>query len=483
MKYTNPIIHRDYSDPDVIRVGKDYFLVASSFNTTPCLPILHSIDLIHWEMINYVSENLPFSRYDIPKHGEGVWAPSIRYHNGFFYVFFSTPDEGIFMSKAKDPYGKWEELKLIKEVKGWIDPCPFWDDDGKAYLVNAFAKSRTGFNSLLWISQMNPDGTRLLDEGRLLFDGNLHHKTIEGPKLYKRNGFYYIFAPAGGVTYGWQTVLRSRNIYGPYEDKIVLSQGNTNVNGPHQGAWIEDTKGDNWFIHFQDKGAYGRIIHLQSMIWEDDWPQIGNNGEPVLEWNVPICEIKPVKIASSDDFTSDRLGLQWQWQANHKKEWYQMLNSGLRLFASNHQYRTLNFLPNVLTQKFPAETFTVTTSLTLTPNSDQIYAGLTVLGVEYYALGIKQNQGKYFVFSIKGKNNLEIEKTHFEVGNKILIKLEVKKNALCNFSIFDGNNFKTIYKDFQAVPGVWVGAVVGIFCFSKTKVQGFADFEYFQIEM
>ncbi len=483
MKYTNPIIHADYSDPDVIRVGDDYFLVASSLHTTPCLPLLHSVDLVHWEIINYVSEKLPFAYYDIPRHGEGVWAPSIRYHNGFYYVFFSTPDEGIFMSKAKDPYGKWEELKLIKEVKGWIDPCPFWDDDGKAYLVNAFARSRTGFNSVLWISQMNPEGTLLLDEGRLLFDGKLYHKTIEGPKLYKRNGYYYIFAPAGGVTYGWQTVLRSRNIYGPYEDKIVLSQRKTNVNGPHQGAWIDDSEGGNWFIHFQDKGAYGRITHLQPLIWEEDWPIIGLNGEPVLKWNVPISRDKPVTLANSDDFTANRLGLQWQWQANHQKNWYQMLKPGLRLFVADHEYQSLNLLPNVLTQKFPSESFTLSTSLTLNSKSDQIYAGLTVLGVEYFALGIKQNQGKYVVFSIKGNNKTEREELYFEVGNKVSIKLEVKKNAFCKFFISSENNFKDIYKDFQAVPGIWVGAVVGIFCFSKTKTQGFADFKNFQIKM
>ena len=109
---------------------------------------------------------------------------------------------------------------------------------------------------------MNPDGSRVIGEGKHVFDGHDFHQTVEGPKLYKKDGFYYIFAPAGGVTKGWQLVLRSKNIYGPYEEKIVLTQVETSINGPHQGAWIETQTGESWFIHFQDKGAFGRILHL-----------------------------------------------------------------------------------------------------------------------------------------------------------------------------------------------------------------------------
>lgn len=134
------------------------------------------------------------------------------------------------------------DIHLVKAAKGWIDPCPFWDEDGNAYLVNAFAKSRIGFNSKLCVSRLSADGLRVLDEGKIVFDGAKTQPTIEGPKLYKRNGYYYIFAPAGGVKFGWQTVLRSKDIYGPYEEKIVLHQGKTKINGPHQGAWVETEK-------------------------------------------------------------------------------------------------------------------------------------------------------------------------------------------------------------------------------------------------
>ena len=186
--YQNPIIHADYSDPDVIRVGDDFYMVSSSFQMTPCLPILHSKDLVNWKIINHVAEKLPYSSYDQPRHGDGVWAPSLRYHDGKFWVFFGMPDEGIYMSTARDPAGEWTPLHQVKKVKGWIDTCPFWDDDGNAYLVSAFARSRIGFKSILHMSRMKPDGTELLDDGRHIFDGNEHHPTIEGPKMYKRNG-------------------------------------------------------------------------------------------------------------------------------------------------------------------------------------------------------------------------------------------------------------------------------------------------------
>ena len=195
---------------------------------------------------------MPDTVFNTPQHGNGAWAPSIRYHNGEFYVYYGDPDFGIYMSKTSDPLGSWSVPHLLRPAKGWIDPCPLWDDDGNAYLVHAFAGSRSGRKSILVVHRMSPDGMTLLDDGVLVFDGHGHHPTLEGPKFYKRNGYYYIFAPGGGVPQGWQTVLRSRNIYGPYEDRVVLHQGETEINGPHQGAWVELENGESWFYHFQD---------------------------------------------------------------------------------------------------------------------------------------------------------------------------------------------------------------------------------------
>jgi len=128
--YKNPIIYADYSDPDIIKVGDEFFMTASSFNCVPALPILHSKDLVNWEIINYAIKRLPDKAFDLPQHGCGVWAPSIRYHDGYFYIFHGDPDRGIYMVRTNDIYGEWEPPVLKKEAKGWIDPCPLWDDDG-----------------------------------------------------------------------------------------------------------------------------------------------------------------------------------------------------------------------------------------------------------------------------------------------------------------------------------------------------------------
>jgi beta-xylosidase len=292
--YTNPIIDADYSDPDVIRVGDDFYLTASSFNCIPGLPILHSKDLVNWKIIGHaLQEQPPRDVFARPQHGNGVWAPSIRFHNNHFYIFYGDPDFGIYMVKARNAAGPWSRPLLIRRARGWIDPAPFWDDDGNAYLVHAWANSRSGIKSILTINRMSPDGTKLLDDGKTVFDGRVNHPTIEGPKLYKRNGYYYIFAPAGGVATGWQTVLRSKNIYGPYEDRIVMDRGQTEINGPHQGGWVELRSGESWFVHFQDRGAYGRVVHLQPVKRADDWPVIGvdvdgdGKGEPVAEHRKP----------------------------------------------------------------------------------------------------------------------------------------------------------------------------------------------------
>ncbi|HPR33705.1 MAG TPA: family 43 glycosylhydrolase, partial [Prolixibacteraceae bacterium] len=185
--YTNPILHADYSDPDVIRLGEHFYLTASSFNCAPGLPVLHSTDLVNWEIIGYaLQKQPPVDVFSTPQHGNGVWAPSIRYRNGEFFIFWGDPDYGIYHVKAKHPEGPWSEPHLVQAAKGWIDPCPFWDDDGKAYLVHAFAGSRAGIKSILVINEMTPDGMSLNEQAVLVFEGHENHPTIEGPKMYKR---------------------------------------------------------------------------------------------------------------------------------------------------------------------------------------------------------------------------------------------------------------------------------------------------------
>ena len=403
-KYKNPVLYADYSDPDVCAAGDDFYMTASSFNCIPGLPILHSNDLVNWSLVNYaLPVQEPQEFFDKAQHGKGVWAPAIRFHNGEFYIYWGDPDYGIYLIKAKDPEGEWTKPVLVKAGKGMIDPTPLWDEDGKVYLIHAYAGSRSGVNSILVICELNAEGTEVISDPVMVFDGNDgKNHTVEGPKLYKRNGYYYIFAPAGGVATGWQLGLRSRNIYGPYESKIVMAQGKTTVNGPHQGGWVDTNTGESWFVHFQDQGAYGRVIHLNPMKWINDWPVIGADkdmdgcGEPVTTYKKPnVGRTYPVATPpESDEFNTRHLGLQWQWHANKKDTYGFTTDLGyIRLYAGSLSKEFVNFweVPNLLMQKFPAEEFTATAKLTFTAKQDGEQAGIIVMGWDYSYLSVRKD--------------------------------------------------------------------------------------------
>lgn len=494
--YKNPVLHADYSDPDVLRVERDYYLVASSFHATPGLPVLHSRDLVGWQLIGHVLPALePASKFERPQHGGGVWAPSIRYRNGTFYVYWSDPDAGIYMATSKHPRGPWTKPWLVKAAKGWIDPSPFWDDDGKAYLVNAFAPSRTGIKSVLSLSRMSTDGKTLLDDGVLVFDGHTRHPTIEGPKLSKRRGYYYISAPAGGVPTGWQVVLRSKNIYGPYEDKIVLAQGKTAVNGPHQGAWVDTHKGEFWFFHYQDRGVYGRVTHLEPMKWVDDWPVIGNDGEPVAGGKKPnVGKTYPaVTPAESDEFDKPALALQWQWQSNPQPGWAFPSTAGfLRMPCAELPQGAKNLWDagNLLLQKFPAPAFTVTTKVKLTPLNGGERAGLVVMGRDYATLTIQRRGSDLVVAAAacrganQGAQEKELAATRLR-GTQATLRVRVQAGGRSDFSFSeDGTTFTPLGESFAAQPGHWVGAKVGIFAQrgETGREAGYADFDAFEVE-
>jgi beta-xylosidase len=501
--YTNPIIHADYSDPDVIRVGEDFYMVSSSFNATPGLPVLHSRDLVNWELIGHaLNRNVPEEHFRTPRHAQGVWAPSFRNHNDEYYIYWGDPDFGIYMIKTDHPSGKWSEPHLVKGGKGLIDPSPLWDDDGRAYLVHAFAGSRAGIKSLLVVQEMTPDGKSMIGEPVLAFDGHDEHETVEGPKFYKKGEYYYILAPAGGVTYGWQLALRSKDVFGPYEEKIVMHTGSTDINGPHQGGMVELESGESWFVHFQDKFAYGRIVHLNPVRWEDGWPLMGIDkngdgiGEPVRTHKKPDVGASwpAVTPPDSDEFNANRIGLQWQWQANPLVTWaFPAGNSGfLRLFATQlpDGFRNYWDVPHLLLQKFPAPAFTATTKFEFTPNMEGEKAGLIIMGRDYSYISVTQNASGLSVSQVTVKDaehgNSEEETVAISVDSRQLwFRVVVDVNAITRFSYStDGENFNRVGSDFQARQGGWIGAKVGIFCSrpGPNNDSGFADFDWFRVE-
>ncbi|MDR2840940.1 MAG: glycoside hydrolase 43 family protein [Paludibacter sp.] len=511
-QYKNPVLYADYSDPDVCRVGNDYYLTASSFSNTPALPILHSKDLVNWEIIAYAQLSLD-ERFSVPNHGDGVWAPSIRYHDGEFYIYYGDPDVGILMTKTRDVRGAWSPLTIVKAGKGLIDACPLWDDNGKVYLVHGYAGSRAGMKSMLAIFEMSPDGTQAITPDRVVFDGHNAQPTIEGPKFYKRNGYYYIFAPAGGVKPGWQLAMRSENVYGPYSEKTVLAQGKSNINGPHQGAWVTSPDGkEDWFLHFQDLYAYGRVVHLQPMTWVNDFPVIGIDpdgdgcGEPVTKHKKPSFAVSQAisTPAESDDFDNPTLGLQWQWQANSNPLWYYLniRESYIRLFAWETATNSLWGASNLLLQKLPAPEFTASTKLTFSPYKNGERAGLTVFGMDYAAIVIEKAAAGLEIKQVVCKNadNGKTETTAETVkatSNTVYFRVVVKQTATHNsdkinqprahctfYYSIDGNKFTKLGEEFEAREGKWIGAKVGIFCQRpvRSNDSGFADVDWFRIE-
>ncbi|HXT11904.1 MAG TPA: glycoside hydrolase 43 family protein [Candidatus Angelobacter sp.] len=477
--YRNPVLYADYSDPDVIRVGNDFYLAASSFNCTPGLPILHSKDLVNWTLINHAVKNLPHPRYAAVQPGCGIWAPALRFHDGKFWIFFPTPDEGIYVITAKNPAAKWSEPHLVQAGKGLIDPCPLWDDDGKAYLAHAYAGSRAGIKHRLRICPMAADGSRLLGEGQVVFHEPEKHPTIEGPKFLKKDGWYYIIAPAGGVETGWQTALRSKHIFGPYEIKIVLQQGRTAINGPHQGALVDAQNGEWWFMHFQDVGVCGRVTHLQPVSWRDGWPVMGSEGEPVLHSTKPVANQRPGSPEASDEFNSANLGLQWQWHANHRDDWYELgkRKGWVRLHPQVASRDELSLIPNLLLQKFPAQTFMVETSLELAARQIGEQAGLIIAGESSAALALEKTvSGTRLILQLDGAQVVIRE----HVPDAVRLRVAVQSDGLCTFSFAVVDGFSVVEQTFQARRGVWIGAKVGLYSLKTDDVAaaGHADFDY-----
>ena len=529
--YINPVLNADYSDPDVCRAGDDFYMTSSSFACFPGLQILHSTDLVNWEIIGTALTDYPGEEWGedalwrrVPQHGNGVWAPAIRYHDGEFYIYCGDPDRGIFMVKTSDPRGKWSDPVWVVKAKGFIDPCPLWDEDGKAYLSHGCAGSRAGIKSVLFVAPMSPDGTRLLAPSRIVYDGHETQPTIEGTKFYKRDGYYYIFSPAGGVPTGWQVALRSKSPWGPYEEKVVMAEGSSGVNGPHQGAWIETASGEHWFMHFQDKDAYGRVVHLQPMTWTaDGWPVIGTDkdgdgvGEPVLKHRKPALASSGVfQPSESDEFISPALGLQWQWHGIPSPYWSYVNPSDegcLRLYSvkQSENWRNLGDSPNLLLQKTPADKFTATAKISFVPNPQLKEkgesCGLVLMGQDYAAIRLTDtHEGVVLQYvecedALKGKEEKILTEIMLEsvqmpvpysarylsttvppaepmryMKTDIYLRLKVeprkrKGNVPEMTATFwystDGSNWHCLNKDkevFVAEAGKWIGAKFGFFC-------------------
>lgn len=508
--YKNPVINADYSDPDVVCVGDDYYMTASSFNCIPGLPILHSKDLVNWELIGHAVTKLqPKAVFDRPSHGNGVWAPCISYHNGEFYIYWGDPDYGVFMVKTKDPAGKWEDPVCVIPGKGMIDTSPLWDEDGRVYLVNGWANSRNRFASVITVRELNAEGTKAISDPVIVFDGNgTENRTCEGPKFYKRNGWYWVMFPAGGVPTGFQVAMRSQSPFGPYEAKKVLAQGKSKINGPHQGAWIHTQYGEDWFMHFQDKEAYGRVVHLQPVTWKDNWPVMGKVpskgycGEPYETYKMPKAashvNMNPVE---SDEFNKPKLGLQWQWHANYQ-QWFGMPTSmGVMRIYTYKSNATIWNVPNLLLQKTPADNFTATAKLQLTAKDQGQMGGIIMMGLDYSALVVKRVGNEFELQQVtclkadkRGEEEVKVlatlkptsvDKIDYQpaIHESVYMRMVVKAGKMQFFFSKDGKKYEQVGDEFTMREGKWIGAKIGMV--AKEPVgkanRGWIDVDWFRV--
>ena len=527
--YRNPILAGDYSDPDVVRVGQDFYLVASSFTNVPGLPILHSRDLVNWTIVGHALNHLePKAHFAVPRRGGGVWAPAIRHHAGKYLIYYPDPDFGIFVVSAKDPRGPWSKPQLVWNAKGAIDPAPFWDSRGRGWLVNAWAGSRAGFNNVITLSRLSTDGTTVVGQPRDIIkgadfapvstrDGMRRWRVIEGPKLYYRGGFYYVFAPAGGVKQGWQGIFRARSIEGPYEARNVLDQGKTDTNGPHQGAWVTTAAGEDWFLHFQDRDGYGRVVHLEPMQWRDGWPVIGSDsdrdgrGEPVATYRKPALPRQPIAAPQTDDEFEYGLSKAWQWNSNFADDWATVAGGKLRL-KSVTAPANLYEAGNLLSQKLPAPSFSATTKVSFVPLRVGERTGLAIAGMSYGFIGLQNTTDGVRVVRESSSAKGPDQAWGPRVGTKpVWLRMRVEPvvraieppadpefdlpamrremQPMVHFSYsLDGVTFQDLGPEFVATQGRWTGAQIGLFATapydtpaSIATTVGHAEFDWFRI--
>lgn len=521
--YSNPILYSDYSDPDIEAVDGEYWMTSSSFNCVPGLQILHSRNLVDWELVGAaVRADNPYWKGALnhPDHGGGIWAPSIRFRksNGRYYIFWGDPDRGVFQINTDDPRGEWTDPIMVMKCKGVIDPCPLFDDDGKVYLVHAWAGSRAGFKSTLIVSTLDSECTRVTGEQVIVFDGNkTGNLTVEGPKFYKKDGRYWIFAPAGGVKTGWQLALRSDSPFGPYEWRRVCEAADTRdvragraapTKAPHQGGWVTDGDGLSWFIHFEDRGPVGRVIHLQPMSWtEDGWCIIGRDidgdgvGEPVKTWRKPRGEgldgACTSAVETGTGFTGTGIPLNWQWHGQPDIHWgYTNPSEGcIRLNCISHEpgWKNLWDSPNLLLEKVVGPEMTLCSKLVFNPSYGGDRVGLTVFGLDYATIEMVYDGSEV---SIQTRQCHDADKGTPErigeqrttlkcsstIGQKAwyttYLRVDIKEAVgdiwppvvKCQFSYsLDGQTYKPLGDTFIAREGVWIGAKVGFFATADIK--------------
>jgi beta-xylosidase len=484
--YRNPVLPADYSDLDCIRVGPDYYAISSTFQYSPGMVVLRSKDMVNWLIIGHVVSDVteigPEMNWDrMNRYGKGVWAGAIRYHDGKFWVYFGTADEGYFMSTAKNPAGPWEPLHRVMNESGWDDCCPFWDDDGQGYFVGTHFKD--GYKT--WLFKLTADGRDLVPDSRVLVNEGEHR---EANKLYKINGTYYHFFSEHKAGVGRYVMMqRAQTITGPYTEKHRLSHAQTAVHEPNQGGLVQTEKGDWYFLTHHGHGDWeGRPASLLPVTWVDGWPilgEVGQDGVGTMVWHArkPVPASPLLTPQTDDAFDGPALGVQWEWNYQPRADrWSLTERSGyLRLHAWKPlRPDDLKRAGNTLTQRVMRTSHNVVTAeLDVAGLVDGQVAGLCHYSRNYATIAVRREQS---VLTIESARNQTILSGPAFKGRTIWLRSEWGLDGVCRFSFsIDGKTFDQLGDTYAFGWADYRGERVGLFSYNNRGDAGYADFGSF----
>lgn len=484
--YTNPVVRADIPDPDVIRVGDTYYMVSTTMVHFPGATILKSKDMVNWEYCaNPLEKLLDDDRYNLRNgqnfYSKGMWACSMKYHDGKFYILINGNDSRAWLLTATDPEGKWTVKRL---AHNYYDPGMLFDN-GKVYIV-------CGINHLTMV-ELDENFNELRSKVVVVRDD----AGLEGCHLYKHGDYYYIYATYGGWPSG-QVAFRSTDPFGTYEEKMLVEKTiNGQVNTIHQGALIEDTEGKWWTIMQQDLGALGRFPNLQPVTWVDGWPIVGNNGVPYQTYTKPAGTNEyPRQMTTTDVFRNFPLDMQWEWNHLPQANGYSLFERAgwLRLKATS----TTNLLSqaqNTLTQRIYMRSDKPsigTVRLDVTKLADGDRAGICIFQDPYAQIGVEKKNGEYKIYWRQDALDGAAASTKEQYASATVTDIVYLRAS------FNYNTSKTKFyysldnKTWSALGGetsmgfnlsVFVGARFGLFCYATSALGGgSADFDWFSTE-
>jgi beta-xylosidase len=491
--YTNPVIASDFPDPDVILVDDTYYMVNTTMFIFPGVTVLKSKDLVNWEYCSNAVQRFDYSPcYNLDgcsRYGHGQWATSLKYNNGKFYLLFITLNEGGFICSATKPEGPWEIKKL---PKGFYDPGLFFDDDGRIYVAHGYSE--------ISLTELDKDFAPITRDS-LIIKGDIR-RGLEGTHIYKINGYYYYYCTYGGLD-GIQVAFRSKNIYGPFEEKVVMSEKTHGSNfGIHQGALIKTQTGEWWTMLFVDSGPFGRFPSLQPVTWESGWPMVGVNGKAVVTYKKPNVGIvfAAKVLPTSDEFDGTTLGFQWGW--NHNPEpakWSLTEKPGYLRLKTVKVVDSLQKAQNTLTQRMFAYYSDSLASIAATKMDignmkEGDIAGLAVFQDPYAYIGIKKMNGQNYILMVN--NGKTIDSAAIE-GSTIYLRTSaiygsgaahyfdnkaVTGTGTVSFSYsLDNQSFSKIGTEFKMAFNlkIFTGNKFCLFNYATKELGGYADFDWF----